>query len=204
MRWRQGPSPTDRTHDDNWHGSYYELAIKLGPADDSRLGAALTTLWDEARLGEPFRRDGTGDASVSAAALLDGHLNSVANIPGLGSTLASVIVVREEVDDAGRVILGNDWLDLCLPLGALGNLDKRVGAYPFDDGSDSKAWREPIENWFAAIASAVFGEVPFVHAITGEEVSGVEPSEQTKGRVGLFQPGADGSLEVDPVSAWSW
>lgn len=113
----QGPSPTDRTHDDNWHGTYHELAIKLVPADDSRLGAALTTLWDEARLGEPFRRDGAGDVSVTAAALLDGHVNSVANIPGLGSTLTSVIVVREEVDDAERAILGNDWLDLCLPLG---------------------------------------------------------------------------------------
>jgi hypothetical protein len=88
--------------------------------------------------------------------------------------------------------------------GALGNLDKRVGAYPFDDGSDSKGWREPIENWFAAIASAVFAAVPFAYAITGEEVSGIEPSEQTVGRVGVFRPGADGSLVVEPVKVWSW
>lgn len=197
------PSPTDRTYDDNWHGGYYELANKLGPADDARLDAALTALWDVAQLGEPFRRDGS-NVGVTGAALLAGHLNGVANIPGLGSTLASAIVVREEVDDAGRTILGNDWLDLYLPLGALGNLDKRVGAYPFDDGSDCREWRQPIENWFAAIASAVFAAVPFVHAITGEEVSGIEPSEQAKGRVGVFQPGLDGRLEVDPVSVWSW
>lgn len=203
MPRRSRPSPTDRTLDDNWHGSYYELAIKLGPADDARLATALKALWDVAQLGQPFRRDGSS-AGVTVAALLAGHLNGVANIPGLGSTLASVILVREEVDDAGRPILGNDWLDLCLPLGALSNLDARVGAYPFDDGSDSSKWRRPIENWFATIAMAVFAAAPFVHAITGEEVSGVEPSEQTRGRVGVFRAGADGGLEVDPVSVWSW
>ncbi|MFZ2510759.1 MAG: hypothetical protein WAW85_06685 [Gordonia sp. (in: high G+C Gram-positive bacteria)] len=47
------PSPTDPSHDDNWHGSYYELAIKLGLADDTRLETALTALWDIAHLGEP-------------------------------------------------------------------------------------------------------------------------------------------------------
>lgn len=204
MRWRSRPSPTDPTHDDNWHGSYYELAIKLGPADDSRLEAALTALWDGAGLGDPFRRDGSSDVTVSATSLLGGHLNSVADIPGLGSTLASVIVVREEFDDAGRAVLGSDWLDLCLPLGALGNLDQRVGAYPFDHDSDSKVWRQPIEDWFAAIAAAVFAVVPFEYGITGEEVSGIEPSDQTMGRVGVFRPGVDGRLEVEPVSVWSW
>lgn len=197
------PSPTDRTYDDNWHGSYYELAIKLGPADDARLESALTALWGAALLGEPFRRDG-GIAEVSVADLLAGHLNGVANIPGLGATLASVILVREESYETGQTIYGNDWLDLCLPLGALGNLDRRVGAFPFDDGSDSSNWRRPIENWFAAIASNVFAAFPFVHAITGEEVSGIEPSEQTRGRVGVFRSCVDGTLEVEPVSVWSW
>lgn len=186
MAWGRRPSATDPTHEDNWHGSYYELALKLGPADDTPLGAALEALWQEARLGEPFRRGSSEHVDATVQALLDGHLNAVAMIPGLGSTLASVIVVREEVDEDGRAVHGNDWLDLCLPLGALGNLDDRVGAYPFDDGSDSKAWREPIEQWFESIARAVFGAVPFVHAITGEEVSGIEPSEETKGRVGVF------------------
>lgn len=203
MSKRSRPSPTDRTHDDNWHGSYYELAIKLGSADDARLETALTALWEVAQLGEPFRRDGS-TAAVSVTDLVAGHLNGVANIPGLGATLASVILVREESYEAGQTIYGNDWLDLCLPLGALGNLDERVGAYPFDDGSDSSLWRQPIEDWFATIAAAVFSAVPFVYAITGEEVSGVEPSEQSAGRVGVFLPAADGSLAIQPVSVWSW
>ena len=49
---------------------------------------ALTALWEAALLGEPFRRDGS-IAEVSVADLLAGHLNGVANIPGLGATLAS-------------------------------------------------------------------------------------------------------------------
>ncbi|MFZ2510760.1 MAG: hypothetical protein WAW85_06690 [Gordonia sp. (in: high G+C Gram-positive bacteria)] len=126
--------------------------------------------------------------------LVVGHLNGVANIPGLGATLASVILVREESYETGQTIYGNDWLDLCLPFGALGNLDDRVGAYPFDDGSDSSLWRQPIEDWFATIAEAVFSAVPFAHAITGEEVSGVEPSEESHPSRRLLLPAADGSL----------
>ena len=64
-----------------------------------------------------------------------------------------------------------------------------------DDGSDSSKWRRPIENWFATIAMAVFAAAPFVHAITGEEVSGVEPSEQTRGRVGVFRAVIPRSLD---------
>jgi hypothetical protein len=72
---------------------------------------------------------------------------------------------------------GADWLDLCLPLGTLGNLDRRVGAYPFDATATSRAWREPIERWFDEVGRAVFQSVPFVHAVTGVEVSGLEASD---------------------------
>ena len=198
------PSATDASHEENWHGGYYELAIKLGPADDTRLDTALTVLWEFARLVGPFRRGSGADAPVTSAALLDGPLNAVAAIPGLGPTLASVMVVREEGDEAGRTVIGNDWLDLCLPLGALGNLRVGVGAYPFDDGPDPRGWREPIEDWFAAIAGHVFAAVPFLHAITGEDVSGTEPSEALEGRTALMRPDGRGGLSVDPVRTWSW
>jgi hypothetical protein len=122
-------SPTDVSHDDNWHGGYYELSIKLGEHDDDRLDSALKALWDAAGLPEAFRRDTGSSAPVSADSLLAGHLNTVATIPGLGSTLCSVMVVREEVYEAGTPQYGADWLDLCLPLGALANLDCRVGAF---------------------------------------------------------------------------
>ena len=35
-------------------------------------------------------------------------------IPAVGSTLASVMVVREETYDGGETRFGADWLNLCL------------------------------------------------------------------------------------------
>ena len=163
------------------------------------------TLWDAARLSAPFRRSSrSGDPAVSASALIEDNLACVADIPDLGATLATVILVRESARDSARAGEGSDWLDLCLPLGALANLDNRVGAYPLGDVSDSSRWRRPIESWFEGIATAVFDAVPFVYAVTGNEVSGLEPSEQTSGNVGLFAPDANGNLAIRPVTSWNW
>lgn len=201
---RRPVHPTDASHDDNWNGGYYELSINLGEHDDGRLDAALHSLWDAAGLSEAFRRSATGQASeltpVSAESLLAGHLDSVATIPGLGSTLCSVMVIREANYQSEVTQYGADWLDLCLPLGALGNLDHRVGAYPFDETASSRSWREPIERWFEDIGRAVFRTVPFVHAVTGFEVSGIEPPEINNGWVGLFHPTKEGSLAIEPVT----
>ena len=198
------PSATDPSHEDNWHGGFYELAIKLGPADDERLGSALNALWRAASLTTPFRRHSDVPAELTVDSLLAGHLHSVATVPGLGSTLCTVLVVREETHESGATRFGDDWLDLCLPLGALGRLDERVGAYPFSDEADTRGWREPIERWFESVASSVFDAVPFVHAITGDEVSGVEPIEVQEGRLGVFTRTSEGDLEIEPVRTWSW
>lgn len=197
------PSPTDPTVEDNWHGSYYELTMKLGPADDARLSAALAALWGAAALPKPFRRHSDASVAVSVQSLLAGHLHSVATIPDLGSTLCIVLVVREETCESGITRYGDDWLDLCLPLGALSNLDQRVGAYPLGDEAESRGWREPIERWFEMVAAAVFDAVPFVHAITGDEVSGMEPSEVQDGRLGVLLRNPTGTLTTQPVRTWS-
>ena len=39
-------------------------------------------------------------------------------------------VIRETEEDAKDEEEPHDWLDLELPLGALGRADRRVGAYP--------------------------------------------------------------------------
>lgn len=199
-------SPTDPSIEDNWHDGYYELTIKLGQNDDVRLDAALNALWTSAGLSRPFRnaRPGQGSAEVelSTATLLEGRLNSIASVPELGSTLCSVIVVREERYESGVTHYGADWLDLCLPLGALANLDRRVGAYPFDESASSRAWREPIELWFEGVGRAVFDIVRFEHAVTGFEVSGVEPSEVRTGWVTLLRPSPAGELVVETITSW--
>jgi hypothetical protein len=43
-------SPIDASHDENWHGGYLELSIKLGAHDDARLDAAFKSLWEAAGL----------------------------------------------------------------------------------------------------------------------------------------------------------
>ena len=95
--------------------------------------------------------------------------------------------MREETYDSGLTRYGADWLDLCLPLGALANLDQRVGAYPFDEAAQSQSWREPLERWFEVIGRTIFHSVTFEHAVTGFEVSGVESPEVKPGWVGLFR-----------------
>ena len=198
--------PTDLTREDNWTGGFYELSMQLGAHDDARLDTALHALWAAAGLPRAFRRGASGSvpdgADVSAASLLAGPLRSIAAIPGLGSVVCAVFVVREESFETGETRYGADWLDLCLPLGALAHLDRRVGAYPFDDSSASRAWREPIERWFEDVARAVFGAVRFSSAVTGFEVSGMEPSEPGSGWVGVIAPDSAGGLSVSPVTRW--
>ncbi|WP_244932209.1 hypothetical protein [Nocardioides sp. W7] len=53
------------------------------------------------------------------------------------------------------------------------------------------------------MASAVFKAVPFVHAVTDDEVSDSEPSEVEQGLQGLFRRSPEGGLEVEPVQTWS-
>jgi hypothetical protein len=82
-----------------------------------------------------------------------------------------VISVRE--DD------GDDWLDLCLPLGALGRIETRVGAFPFGDdgGPESMTWRRAFDDWLAEVGRAVYRRVTFKIAVIGFEVSGTVTAE---------------------------
>ncbi len=202
---RAALDPTDASHDDNWLGGYYELSIRLGACDDSRLDASLKALWRAAGLGTAFRHSPAGRAgeraTVSAASLLEGDLRSVVTIPGLGSAVCRIIVVREVHLEPGEAPEA-DWLDLGLPMGALANLDPRVGGYPFGDTAASRGWREPIEQWLHDVARAVFLRVPFDYAVTGFEVFGCEASEAHRGWVGLLQATKEGGLNSETVVNW--
>lgn len=126
---------------ENWHGGSYELAVNLGPRDDTRMEAALTTVWSSATVEGCLARDEARSHPVPCTLLsLEqfGHLNGRVRLPDGGVIVCGVVAVREEN--------GDDWLIFYLPLGALAEHDARVGAFPFgDDGGEaSRAWREPI------------------------------------------------------------
>lgn len=53
------------------------------------------------------------------------------------------------------------------------------------------------------VATAVFEAVPFVHAVTGDDACGLEPSEVDGGERGVFRRTPEGGLEVRPVRTWT-
>lgn len=168
--------PSDFLDDENWHGGYYELAIKLGPRNaegsTDRVLDALATVWSQPSLDGCDRDRWTArdEQERVAPAPTDPEdpesFKGVATLPSGHRVVCATHVIRE---DGGY---GNDWLDLCLPLGALARVDHRVGGYPFGDVLISRAWREPIDNWFVGIAQAVAARHPFQLAMIGHEVSG--------------------------------
>jgi len=79
---------------------------------------------------------------------------------------------------AAREDHGDDWLDLSIPLEALGRGDARIGGFPFEpDGGASLTWRRLIDEWLARLADEVRQATGFRHAVIGFEISGSVPAE---------------------------
>jgi hypothetical protein len=159
---------------DNWLGSYYELAVRVGPRDDDgadeRLRAALQAVWSHPDLDGCYLDRWTAPEAQQVVAaerlgLERGSVYGWADIPQ-GRIVCATHLVRE--DHAG----GHDWLDLCLPTGALGRVEPRL-TDPIG-GEASRSWREPLDQWFVAIARRLAQATTFELAIIGEEVSGFD------------------------------
>src|SRR5579859_7388708 len=143
---------------DAWTGGFYELAIQLGERDDMRLQAAVTVLTRTAGITGPWHVQWQPDlvlrASWTIADLAAGQLAGQVELPGGQQVICAVVAVREDH--------GDDWLDLCIPLEALGRGDARIGGFPFEpDNGASLAWRRPIDNWFARLADDIRQETGF-------------------------------------------
>jgi hypothetical protein len=155
---------------ESWTGGFYELAIQLGPPDDARLGLAVRVLAGAASIEGPWHVQWEPDKAQAAnwtvADLARAQLRGLVTLPDRQHVICSVVAVREEH--------GDDWLDLCLPLEALGRSDSRIGGFPFgeDGGSASLTWRRPIDNWLAGVAGQVGRAVSFRLAVIGFEISG--------------------------------
>jgi hypothetical protein len=187
--------------EDNWRGGFYELAILLGPRDDACLESALRACWGfkgvagcfGSRSMEPASQERVEPTLSNAERF--GHLRGVASVPGVSDVVCGTVIIREE--DSGE-----DWLDFYLPVGALSNADRRVGAYPFGDNESSLVWRRPIDEWFALVGRQIFDRVSFRLALIGFEVSGLEDliDSDTKQRgMAVLRPTSSG-LVVEPAS----
>jgi len=161
---------------DTWDGGFYELAIELGPRSDERLRTALETIWQYDGLNGCYE-DSQVEPSDQPRLMpsLETRQLGVATLPNGRQSACGTLAVRED-DFTGRDD-GTDWIVLFLPMGSLDSV-YNVGAYPFEDGKNSRTWREPLHDWLTQIAISVFSAVPFSLALIGHEVSGMTYAEE--------------------------
>ena len=183
----------------HWSGGFYELALQVGPRDEERVAAWVAAVVEEVGLtcltvvdGLGPVRAATDDDAVGGAgeALCRGaHLRGVVRLPRGAEASCGLLLLQGAPDDGTRAsdpgsdAAGPDWLVLYLPLAGLGAAGVEVDGFPFDDrsGTESLAWRRPLDEWLAGVARAVRSTVPFGRAVIGFEVAGdddgpVEPS----------------------------
>ncbi len=170
---------------ENWYGSYYELAIVLNNSpDNARLRQALTVIWNCSDLHGPWfeREDYSMPTTAIPELMADIEplklLYGLITIPQTGTTLGCLsVVVREDK--------GSDWLDLCIPTGMLG-LEFPI-QYPIL--RDNNLWLKEIDDVFLRVADEVYRRVPFDLALIGEEVSGLVDKAEVFSNVGLLKDG---------------
>jgi hypothetical protein len=138
------------------------LAIDLGPVDDTKLENALTAIWAHADLNGCYLHHDREPAEQTRVAPgkepgLDTCLRGVARLGALAPVTCSTIVVRED----GR----SDWLYFGLPLGSL-RTALPVGAFPFEDGRDL-SWRSSVDGWLCSIAQKLLTAQRFRLGLVG-------------------------------------
>ena len=157
------------TRDETWSGGYYELALEMGKRSDTRLLAALASVWAHPSVtGCYLKRDQEPNEQARVAVTQDAltvtQLQGTARMPNEITVACGTCLIRE--DD------GPDWLVLYLPMGALSRAYD-VGAYPFDsDRGDASHWRRPVDTWLRGVASDVYERARFELGLIGHEVSG--------------------------------
>ncbi len=189
-----------------WLGSWYELALELGPRSDDRLQAALTALWSYPDLEGCYlspEKEPSDQPRVPATNYDDySLLRGVARLPDGSHTACGSCVVREENG-------GSDWLDLYIPTGALGNIYPS-GTNPHRTQADCYGpQRDEIENWFAAIGLWVARSVSFQLGLIGDGVSGcvhaadvMREGIPTARRIGYLWPTGDSVVYHRRTEDW--
>jgi hypothetical protein len=191
----------------SWCGGFYELCIEVSPHSDVRLQKALDAIWQIPYLKGCYTNRNQEPEEQKAvkpdlAEYNNCHLQGIAILPDGQEIACGTVAIREK----GR----SDWLDFYVPLGALGQIYKEVGGYPFADfGSKSQSWRQPLEDWLAKIGCTVFSTVQFRLGLIGFEVSGtLHHLEMSKNdiseirHIGYLWPTSEG-IQYFSTNKWS-
>ncbi|WP_434045827.1 MULTISPECIES: hypothetical protein [Sorangium] len=151
---------------DFWRGSYFELALEIGPAgDDSRAKRALETLWQHPALLGPWERKDEFGSDPMVPVLHHSPLLGCLRFDDVELGCLSWFV-REEA--------GSDWLDLSIPSGML---EAAYGlSYPLDAQTDP--WLVRLERLLATIGARIFEVEPFQLGLLGEEASGASSASE--------------------------
>jgi len=170
---RDAASFADRA---NWSLGLYSLDIELGDSDDDALQRALSTLWQAAGIEGCFGVDDDWwpddqiplACTVSALLIADELWGRVV-LPNGHRVICRCLLFRHD---------GTDELGLYLPMGALALAEPRSHGYVFDTGNrDHLAWRRPLDDWLADIATRIYSEVPFRAGMIGFELDPVRADE---------------------------
>jgi hypothetical protein len=151
-------SAEEAFRDEDWRGSYYQLAIELSPQpDDARLTSALETL--SASIDRcPAPEESDEELHAVETDFIRSIYGSI-NLPEVNRLGVRALVLREKE--------GSDFLDLCVPTGMM----ERAG-YRMEDPL-SEGFLAALDRSFLRIAEKVCESAPFDLALLGEEVSGL-------------------------------
>src|SRR5688500_491504 len=133
---------------------FYELAIQLGPRDDTRLERLLAAIWRLANAAGPFVRPEDGP-SRSASLHVEGLsqlLHGVVRLPNGRDVACGAMAIRDD---------GPDCFIFYVPEGALERTDRRIAGFMGEENPASLVWRRPLDRWLADLAIRAYAEVPY-------------------------------------------
>lgn len=148
---------------DNWSGSFYELALELGPSGDDALALqALRALWSRPEVRGPWRVWSDFDTDPITPSSTDEYrLYGCLRLDDGAEVGCMSHLIRVEGE--------SDFLDLSIPIGML-ELRFPV-SHPLDVATNP--WMVRFDERLARIGAAIYGAAPFRLGLLGEEASGV-------------------------------
>lgn len=159
----------ENVRDENWYGSFYEIALELGPTGNDALAMqALQALWSQPEVRGPWRErtDFDFQSDVSGITINDVRLYGSLRINDDNEVGCMSHLIREES--------GADWLDLSIPIGMLE--DRFPVSYPLDVATNF--WMSDFEERLVKIAAAIYRVAPFRLGLVGEEASGASSAAE--------------------------
>jgi hypothetical protein len=149
--------------EENWWGSYYELALELGPSgDDAMATRAQEALWRLPELRGPWRELADFSSVPDTTLLAPEEVRSYGVLAFDRNTELGLMSHFVRIEGQ------SDWLELSIPTGML---ELRFPVrYPIDLATNT--WLCELDRLLVRIAARIYKVAPFRLGLLGEEASG--------------------------------